>query len=132
MKKILLSILVVASLSASEYYYMNNGQKVYLTPQSLDGVQTRSSGSKLRLKDENGKEVVVNSRLLVKFNSTENLERYLSAYGLSVVKKFEIGGGIYLLQASSPMSAMSAANELYKKPDVEFAQPDIARKRVLR
>ncbi len=131
MKKILLSILVVASLSASEYYYMNNGKKVYLTPQSLDGIQLRAKGDALRFKDANGKELLVTKRLIVKFKSTDNLQKYLNEYGLSVVKRFDIGG-MYLLEASSPSEAMSAANELYEMIDVEFAQPDIARKRELR
>ena len=122
--------LALLPLTAGEFYYFNNGKKVPLKP--LDGtLSARSVDAPMRFEDPEGRTISIANRLIVKFRSTENLNEYLNRYNLRIVKKYAFEG-MYLLQAPTPVDAIEAANALYEMPDVEFAQPDIARKRMLR
>jgi len=67
----------------------------------------------------------------VKFASTENFDEYLRRFDLKVVKKYDFGN-MYLLEAKTPQKALEAANGLYDRPDVLFAQPDLIRRWSLR
>ena len=122
--------LVLLPLVAGEYYYINNGKRIPLQPLE-QALSTRSTDTPMHFKDPHGQTVTVANRIIVKFKSTVNLNEYLNRYNLRIVKKYAFEG-MYLLQAPTPVDAIEAANALYEMPDVEFAQPDIARKRMLR
>ncbi len=132
MRKLLLFLFFVPLLTAGEFFYMNGGKRIELTPvPEKNGAMLREVPKTLRFKDPKGREIAIENRLIVKFRSVENLDDYLNIYNLHVVKKFSFGN-MYLLEAPTPKAAMDAANALCEMPDVEFAQPDIMRKRMLR
>ncbi len=132
MRKLLLFALCWTLAGAGEYYYINHGRRVALTPVPETGsAALRQKGSSLRFTDPQGREVTIGNRLIVKFKKDTALADYLNRYDLRVVKKYSFGA-MYLLEAPDPAAAIEAANALAEMPDVLFAQPDIARKRMLR
>ena len=112
-------------------YYMNGDKRVALEQIPAKTSKYDLGGSGLHFKKPDGQEIAIPNRLIVKFASMENFERYLQAYDLKVIKKYDFGN-MFLLEAKTPRQALEAANSLYEKPDVAFAQPDIIRKWSLR
>ncbi|BBG66552.1 hypothetical protein NNO_1849 [Hydrogenimonas sp.] len=131
MKKSAVLILGALSLFAGEYRYMNGDRPVELYG-PVTTVKKHSLGEDiLYFKKSDGSEIGISGRILVKFESSDNIRQYLEEYGLKLLKRYDIGD-IYLLEAESAQKALEAANLLYGKPDVIFAQPDIVREWSLR
>ncbi len=118
-------------LFAGEYYYMNGDKRVDLQEIPAGVTKHSLSESLLYFRNANGKKVGIPNRIIVKFRSMENFDRYLQAYGLKIVKKFNFGN-MFLLEAETPKKALEAANSLYGEPDVILAQPDLIREWRLR
>jgi len=120
----------VSILFGGEYYYMNGGKRIELTPVENDVSALRSFQNTLKFKDPKGRDVAIPNRLLVKFKNTENLEKYLEMYAMRIVRKFH--NNTYLMETVSPQAAIESANALSEKPDVVYAQPDLIKKWRLR
>ena len=134
MRRILfLALCSLTVLSAGEYYYMNGGKRVALTPLTLpqSAVEPRQKASTLRFRDPHGRIVTISERLIVKFDTEAVVADFLNRYNLRIVRKYSFGA-MYLLEAPDAGAAIEAANALAEEPGVIFAQPDIARKRILR
>ena len=131
MKKILLLMLVLTYLLASDYYYMNNGKRVELREISPGVLNKRDMDGPVYFEDGNGKKVGVTRRILVSFYSLDNFEKYLKKYNLKKVKRYNFEN-LFLLEAGSVKEALSAANSLYEEPDVKFAHPDMVKEWRLR
>ncbi len=130
MRKMIFSFFLAGACAfGGEYYYINNGKRIELKPQS--DLSLRSYGNKLQFVDQSGHFLSISNRILVKFRSVENLKKYMDEFGLQLVKKYSFGN-LYLFKTSSPETAINAANVLSKKDDVEYSQPDIIKKRELR
>ncbi|BDY13389.1 S8 family serine peptidase [Hydrogenimonas cancrithermarum] len=117
-------------LFAGDYYYMEGGKRVELTPVTSEFPAARSLQNVLKFKNERGADVAIPNRLIVKFKSPENFDRYLKEFGLKLLHRYR--NGTCLLQAPTPKAAMDAANALSQREDVLFAQPDLIKKWSLR
>jgi len=130
MKKLCVLLGCVSVLFGGEFYYMNGGKRVELTPVESDAIAPRASQNLLRFKDAQGKDIAISNRLLVKLKDCENLDKYLKMYEMKIVKEYP--NNTFLLETDSPKLAMDAANALSQKPDVIYAQPDLIKKWNLR
>jgi len=130
MRKFAMFFGCVSLLFGGEFYYMNGGKRVELTPVESDTIAPRSSQNILRFKDPKGKDIAIPNRLLVKFKDCDNLDKYLEMYKMKIIKEYP--GNTFLLETDSPKSAMDAANALSQKADIVYAQPDLIRKWNLR
>jgi len=130
MRKLVILLGCVSLVWGGEFYYMNGGKRVELTPVESDTVAPRSSQNILHFKDGQGKEIAIPNRLLLKLKDRENLDKYFTMYGMKIVKEYP--NNTFLLETDSPKSAMDSANALSQKPDVIYAQPDLIRKWNLR
>lgn len=131
MKFITAMLCSALALFAGEYYYMNQGKRVYL--QKIDSeINSRDMHKNtIFFEESGGKRVGVTNRILVKFKSKDSLQSCLDRYGLKVLRHYD-AGDIYLLEAGSPIDALNIANTLYESADVEFAHPDMKREWRLR
>lgn len=123
---IVLLLMTLNGESTSCYYYMNGDKKIELTPISQEQSSLRTKEKVLRFMSSTGREIAIPGRLLVKFKSLQNLDKYLKRYNLTIIKRFQ--NGLYFLRAPSPQAALEAANTLNALPDVLYAQPDIIKK----
>jgi len=132
MRSVLL-LVAVGSLvmAAEEIFFYNGGKKIILHPIDSEKIATRGAAMRRHYLDEKGREVVIGPGLLVKCRPGCDLQTYLTRFRLKYLKSFA-AGGLHLLEAATPEAAIEAANALHEMPDVLFAQPDIARKRMLR
>jgi len=130
MKKFAMFLGCVSLLFGGEFYYMNGGKRVELTPVENDAITPRSSQNLLRFKDAQGRDISIPNRLLVKLKDCNNLDKYLTEYRMKIVKEYP--NNTFLLETNSAKSAMDAANALSQKSDVIYAQPDLIRKWNLR
>ena len=124
-------LLLFAALTGwcGNLYYYNHGEKIFLTPQK--GVAMRSVDGGQRFHTDRGEEVTIGKRLFVKLKQGADIDPLLKRYGLKLIRKMNIGG-LYLLEADSIQGAIESADALHERPEVIFAQPDIAKKRRLR
>jgi len=130
MKKFAMFLGCVTLLFSGEFYYMNGKKRVELTPIKSDAIATRSTQKLLRFKDENGRDVAIANRLLVKLKDCDNLEKYLTDYDMKIVKEYP--NNTFLLATNSAKLAIDVANALSQKSDVIYAQPDLIRRWELR
>ena len=118
------------SLMGSELYYFNGGRRIDLVPLAGEA-RAATSAKPWRCLDPKGREVVVTTRLLVKFRTLDRAEASVQKYALRRVAVYG-DGRLWLLEADSPQAALEAANALYRQEDVVWAQPDLGRRRGLR
>jgi len=130
MRKLIMLLGCVSVLFSGEFYYMNGGKRVELTPVESDAITPRSSQNLLRFKDKNGRDIAITNRLLVKLKDCDNLDKYLTDYKMKIVKEYP--NNTFLLETNSAKSAMDTANALSQKSNVIYAQPDLIRKWNLR
>jgi len=130
MRKFMVLFGCLSMVWGGEFYYMNGGKRVELTPVESDTISPRNSQNILHFKDVNGRDIAIANRLLLKLKECKNLDEYLKKYGMKIVKEYP--NNTYLLETVSPKSAMDTANALSQEPDVVYAQPDLIRKWKLR
>ncbi len=118
-------------LFAGEYYYMNGDKRVDLRQVPSTAVKYSLKEGVLYFEKRDGEQIGVVNRIIVKFGSMENFNEYLRKFNLKVVKKYSFGN-MYLLEAPTAKDAIDAANALYARSDVIFAQPDLIRRWSLR
>ncbi|WP_457598782.1 hypothetical protein [Hydrogenimonas sp.] len=131
-KLFFLSCFFVAAVNAEDFYYINQGKRVELTPVTNEkSVPFHATSKMATFKDSKGKKLEIGNRLIVQFKTTDRLSDYLNLYSLRVIKRYSFKN-MFLLEASDVQSAINVANSLSEMSDVVFAQPDIIKKRTIR
>ena len=118
---IFVSILFNNACASDKFFYENN-QKIILTPAN------HSSSSFKNVDFYNSKKGIlgVSDKLIVKFINTNNLNKYLDEYNLIIIE--QLAQNMYLLKTTNKNQTINIANELRKKDDIKFANPDFIRK----
>lgn len=113
-----------------EYFYIHKGEKVFLTPLSQTVLRSNETASPMKFKDPKGVEIAIPNRLVVKLKEKEDLGVIVENYQLKVLRKYD--GNLFLLEASSPETALKISNALSREPFVLYAEPDIIKRWKLR
>ena len=133
MKKLLLLLILLTSLSAESFYYQN-GKKVFLKPApslAPAAFGVRSVNDITYYENENGQKLGVKNQILVTLKEHSSIESILEKYNLLLVKK--LTSTIYLLETKSLNdSVFEKAAALYEDETTLHAEPNFSRKRVLR
>ena len=123
--------LLATAVWAESYVYFNQGRRILLTPVTEAGAALRGAVSGgVAMRDDEGREVIVSRRILLKGEASEALMQEIEALGLRVLRRWD--GGRMLLEAASPEAALEAAARLHDLLGVVYAQPDTIRPRRLR
>ena len=82
------------------------------------------------MKTENGRDVIVTSRIIVKTSNKALLDKYLQDYNASIKK--ELGKDLFLLKVEDVNQTLDIVNSLHDKEGIIYIHPDLIRKRFLR
>jgi len=124
LKFMILSLFLSLNLWSNEYFYYHHDKKVKLTPKQLQ------SHNRWLMKTENGRDVIVTSRIIVKTSNKALLDKYLQDYNASIKK--ELGKDLFLLKVEDVNQTLDIVNSLHDKEGIIYIHPDLIRKRFLR
>lgn len=126
---------LVSILGASEKYYYQNGKKISLSPlqdestasqNSIASSMTRGSTTQtddlLYYTDNQGRELGVTNRIILKVKEGADIDSLFKAYKLTLDK--DLKNGIYSVTTQSTDEVVDLANTLYEHTDIEYAHPD--------
>jgi len=128
MKYIILLSILINSLYANPYYYVNN-KKVYLYKiENKDHLirNTIQNNSIVYYKTKNNNTVGINNKILIKIKNNCNIEQLLLKYNLILIK--EIIKNIYLIQINNKSDIFKIMNNLYFEKCTKYAHPNFIRK----
>lgn len=126
MKNTILGLMVFIQFGcANDNYYYNNNKKTTLTKSSS---MSRNASGIDYYQNDNGTDLGVTDKLIVKLKDVKNLKNYLVEFNLIEEKKMM--ENLYLLKASSKKFTIDIANRLNEKDDVEYSHPDFIKKRL--
>jgi len=124
---ILVFLLLLQVVFASDKYYYENNKKVMLT--KIENI-SRSIKQIDYYKNENGVTLGVTNKLILKLKADSNLQKYLNDYNLTI--KSKLGNNLYLLKTENNSLAIDTANALIHKEDVVYSHPDFIKKIISR
>lgn len=110
--------LIFFGCASKEKTYIQNGEKVAVTP-------TKTKGDVKYYEDKDGRKVGVKDTILVKFHDTKNLQNYIKEYNLSELKNY--GSGIYLFRVADSQDMFELSDILQQKSDIKYAHPNFYR-----
>jgi len=120
-------LLFISVANAQDNYFYQNNKKVTLTPappltRSL--ISTSQEKTVNYYHTDQGYQVGVYNKLLVKFKPSDDLDPYLllSPYDIEIDK--QLGELLYLLIVPSNDLAIDIANRLSEQDFIEYAHPD--------
>ncbi len=124
--KYLTFILFLNTLYAKDIYYYQNNHKVYLKQ-----IEKLNRDSKhIRYETKSNIILIVKNQIIVKFISTNNIEKYIKEYDLILVKQLD--KNLYLFKINDKNNLFDITNQLGNKNDIKYAQPDFIKERYLR
>ena len=133
MKKILLLLVTLSAVHCESFYYQK-GEKVYLTPQTQNSpaLRTLESSSQITYyKNQYGQKMGVKNQIIIKLKEKASLEDLLKRHNVTLIKA--LSDTLYLVETSDlKESVFEKAAALYEDDATLIAQPNFARKRVLR
>jgi len=126
MLKAIIVIMVLLSLYGvgGEYFYYHHDKKVKLTPKKIE------SHTRWLMKSENGRDVILTNKIIVKTNDKNLLGQYIQEYNASIKK--ELTNNLFVVITQDVNQTLNLLNTLQHKRGILYAHPDLIRKRVLR
>lgn len=124
LKPIVLIVLFSLFVVGGEYFYYHHDKKVKLTPKKIE------SHSRWLMKNENGRDVILTNKIIVKINDKNLLERYIQEYNASIKK--ELTNNLFVVKTTDVNQTLKLLNSLRDKEGILYAHPDLIRKRTLR
>lgn len=124
---LILFVILVQSGCASDNYYYQGKERVYLSP--IDSI-ARSRSSIDYYQNERGTVLGVSDKLIVKLKDAKNLGIYLKEFNLKLDKK--LGDNLYLLKTADKNLTINISNALNEKIDIKYSQPDFIKKNIRR
>ncbi len=125
MKNIIILLLLIKFLHASDNYYYNNGEVVALEPLVS---MLRTDVNLNYYQNSRGVILGVSDKLILKIKEQNSLEKYLDEFNLTIERT--LSKNLYLLKTEDKSITIDISNSLYEKKDIEYAHPDFIRKRV--
>ncbi len=125
MKKIFIIVFIINLLNANEIFYYNSNQKIFLYP--IENTNTNISNL---YKTKNDIVLEINDKIIVKFISFKNINKYIKKYNLNLIKKFN--KYLYLFRVKDIEKIFDISNKLNNEIDIEYSQPDFIKRRYLR
>lgn len=127
MLKQTIAFLLSTYLIASDMYYYNNNQKVYLTPQEsnqsrLQNKSVPNPHAAHYYKTSSNTQVGITDEILIK---TKNLDAVLHRYDVTLKKR--ITSDIYLLKAKESALTLDISNQMYEDSNILYAHPNFIR-----
>lgn len=124
LKKVFFLYLLSFYGCSSEYYYYQNGKKVFLKPSLKATKNLANSQSNIHYYDtENNISLGVTNEILITTKSEVlNIDDLIERYQLTLLKK--ISSNIYLLEVSNESELFSTVNELYQEDKIQYAHPN--------
>ena len=124
---IIMSVLLLQHLFASDDYYYENHKKISLS--KMPSI-IRANTKVQYYQTQRGDVVGISDKLILKLKKDDNLKKYLIDFNLTMQNK--LSKDMYLLKTTNKTLTINIANRLSEKNDVEYAQPDFIQKRELR
>lgn len=131
----LLFLITLLPATGADSYYYQKGKKIYLSPiqkqtaqaevqiaGSLTRSTTTESDNLLYYTDNDGRELGVTNRIILKLKEGVDADALFNAYHLSLHK--DLKNGLYSVTTQSVDEVVDLANTLYELTDVEYAHPD--------
>lgn len=112
-------------LNANEIFYYNNNKKIFLYP-----IKNTNGNISNLYKTQNDIILEINNKIIVKFISFDNINKYIEKYNLILIKKFN--KHLYLFSIKDIEKIFDISNKLNNEIDIEYSQPDFIKRRYLR
>lgn len=123
MNKILIILTILTSyVFSNDFFYIKDNQKIHL--EKIQDI-SRASSSVDYYKDENNVVLGVNKNIILSLKEGTLIEKYLKLYDLEIEKKLD--SNLFLVKTTNKSKTLEVSNELNRKNDVIFAQPDFVK-----
>ena len=130
MKKIFLLFSFLCFANASDNFYYQNNNKVFLTPITINQkVQKRDLNQTDIIhfyKTDRGQTVGISKAFILKLKEEKILDKLVEKYQLTVKKR--LTQKLYLMEAKSIEETLDICNRLYEENNVSYAHPDFIKK----
>lgn len=130
MKKIFLLFSFLCFANASDNFYYQNNNKVFLTPITINQkVQKRDLNQTDIIhfyKTDKGHIVGINRELILKLKEEKILDSLIEKYQLNLKKK--LAKNLYLVEVKNTEAIFYTCNKLYNDANVSYAQPNFIKK----
>lgn len=128
MKKLFLLPLALLQIGcASDNYYYQNNEKIYLTPVTD---YSRAISNTDYYTNDKGITIGVNDQILLKLNNNADIDTVLTKYNLTLEKK--LSSLLYLVKVSNKTLTIDTANRLNEDTYVQYAQPNFIKQKMSR
>lgn len=114
---------LVQMACASDNYYYQNNEKIYLTPLVAPSSSLLKTNPEVNYhKNENGIILGVGDKIIVKIKNGVEIDDLLSQFNLSFEKM--LAKNLYLLKVENKKMTIDISNRLNENNEVEYALPD--------
>ena len=125
MKEIIFTFMLLLEFTMAKDYFYKDDKKIVIEKVGMSNIKNIEY-----YKTEEGIFLGISDKIIVKMKDIDFLEKYIQKYNISMQKK--ISKNLYLIQVKDRSKTLHVANELHEEEDVEYAQPDFIKKRILR